>query len=63
MTKVRKNEIGKDVILNFSSVAPTEWEKALIPWFVKRARIVASTHKIYKQEITNLKETLLEMVI
>ena len=31
-------------------------EKSSILWFVNRARIIASTHKIYKQEITNLRE-------
>ena len=55
-TKVHKKEIDTDVILNFSAVAPIKWKRALILWFVNRARIIASTHNIYKQEITSLKE-------
>ena len=56
--KVHKKKIDTNVILNFSAVAPTKWKRALILWFVNRARIIVSTHKIYKQEITNLKEKL-----
>ena len=41
-------------------MAPTKWKRALILRFVNRARIIASTHKIYKQEITNLNEKLNE---
>ena len=35
---------------------PTKWKRALILWFVNKARITDFTHKIYKHEITNLKE-------
>ena len=56
VTKVHKKEIDTDVILNFSAVAPTSWKRALILWFMNRAKIIASTPKIYEKEITNLKE-------
>ena len=60
ITKIHKKQMDTDVILNFSAVAPTKWKRALILWFVNRARIIASTHEIYKQEIINLKEKFLK---
>ena len=56
ITKVYKKEIDTDVILNFSAIIPIKWKKALVLWFLDRAKIIASTDTIYKQEITNLIE-------
>ena len=41
-------------------MAPTKWKRALILWFLNKARIIAYTDKIYQQEITNLKEKFLK---
>ena len=56
ITKVHKKEIDTDVILNFSSVAPIKWKRALILWFLNRAKTISSSDALYKQEIINLKE-------
>ena len=56
ITKVHKKEIDTDVILNFSSMAPIKWKRALILWFLNRAKTISSSDALYKQEITNLKE-------
>ena len=60
ITKVHKKEIDTDVILNFSAVTPIKWKRALILWFLNRAKIIASTDAIFKQEITNLKEKFMK---
>ena len=59
VTEVHKREIDTDVFLNFSAVAPTSWKRALILWFMNRAKIIASTPKIYEKELKNLKEFFL----
>ena len=58
ITKIHKKEMDTDVILNFSAVAPTKWKRALLLWFVNKARIIDFTHIIDKLKITNLKEKL-----
>ena len=59
ITKVHK-KIDVDVILNFSTITPTKWKRALILWFLNRIKIIASTDAIYKQDITNFKEKFIK---
>ena len=42
ITKVYKKEIHTDVVLNVSAITQIKWEKALILWFLIRAKIIAS---------------------
>ena len=60
ITKVHKKEFDTDVILYFSAITPTKQKRALILQFLNRAKIIASTNTIYKQEIANLKKKLIK---
>ena len=60
ITRVYRKKIDTDVILNFSAITPIKWKRALILWFMNRAKIIASTDTIYKQQITNLKEKFIK---
>ena len=49
------------LIENLSAITPIKWKRALILWFLNRAKIIASTVTIYKQDFTNIKEKFIKM--
>lgn len=43
------------MIFNFSPMTPIKWKRALILWFLNKAKTIASNDTIYKKEIIKLK--------
>ena len=54
-TCVYRKSTNTGVLLNFNSVAPTQWKRSLITCLLNRAHVVCSNNTLFYDEIRQLK--------
>ena len=53
-SKIHRKSTDTNVLLNYSAVAPPQWKRALITWFINRAKAVCTTDIAFREEIVKL---------